>query len=431
MIRLPVYIFKSRSAEPAKDPIIYTVGGPGASTMPSAQYMAYYKYLDDRDFILLEQRGTAYAKPALNCEAWAQAAHLANLPDTDPLAIDSLFTDAAQQCREHLVRQGIDLDGYRTTEIAADIADLKAVLNLESYNLLTISYSTKIAQVLLRDFPEGIRSVVMDSPLPLEVNYDEESNQNILGALEILLEDCAADSLCNHFFPDLKRRFLNFLADKSKNPLRVSVINPQTNHPEFFFLKGKDLISVFTAVNTGGVAKVPYEIEKMLRGDLSTIKEQLQALFNKPGQGIGMGMRLSVWCAEEFPFVSQSIIQQEENKYPTLMESSPELFSEKVCNIWAVTAAPDIDNQAVQSDVPVLLISGSYDHETPMHWAKKMQTNLTRSHHSIFYGWKHTPTTYWNNPCAMTAARAFFNDPINFNEPSCMQDLGKSKFTVQ
>ena len=34
-IRLPVYLFKSRNPHPANDPIIYTVGGPGSSTMPS------------------------------------------------------------------------------------------------------------------------------------------------------------------------------------------------------------------------------------------------------------------------------------------------------------------------------------------------------------------------------------------------------------
>jgi pimeloyl-ACP methyl ester carboxylesterase len=56
--------------------------------------------------------------------------------------------------------------------------------------LLTLSYGTKIAQTLLRDYPEGIRSVVMDSPLPLEVNYDEESVGNLLESWELIFRDC-------------------------------------------------------------------------------------------------------------------------------------------------------------------------------------------------------------------------------------------------
>jgi predicted acyl esterase len=65
----------------------------------------------------------------------------------------------------------------------------------------------------------------------------------------------------------------------------------------------------------------------------------------------------------------------------------------------------------VKSDVPVLLISGEYDNETPLKWAQQMQQNLPNSQHLIFKGWHHTPTTYWNNPCGMNAANAFFNNP--------------------
>ncbi len=185
VIQLPVYIFKSRNPKPQPDPIIYTVGGPGSTTMPSAQYMKYYQYLDDRDFILIEQRGNYYAKPHLDCPEWAQAIYDSNLPPSDgdnsrvegqkaqvgdeksqvdAEMAENQFALAAKACRQRLTAQGIDLNGYNTNEIAADIADLVQVLGIDSYNLLTISYSTKIAQVLLRDYPEGIRSVVMDSP---------------------------------------------------------------------------------------------------------------------------------------------------------------------------------------------------------------------------------------------------------------------------
>ena len=182
-IQIPIYIFKSRNPNPKPDPIIYTVGGPGSTTMPSAQYMNYYKYLDDRDFILVEQRGNFYAKPHLDCPEWSEALYLSNLPDFDESKSESLFSNAVKDCRERLTQKGINLDAYNTNEIAADINDLVEVLKIAEYNLLTISYSTKIAQVLLRDYPERIRSVVMDSPLPLEVNYDEESVVNVLESI--------------------------------------------------------------------------------------------------------------------------------------------------------------------------------------------------------------------------------------------------------
>ncbi|MEM9821009.1 MAG: alpha/beta fold hydrolase [Bacteroidota bacterium] len=430
-IELPVYIFKSRSKNPKKDPIIYTVGGPGASTMSSAQYMKYYKYLDDRDFILIEQRGTQYAKPHLACPEWAQAIYQSRLPNSDAQQTDLLFTDAAKNCRDRLIQQNIDLNGYNTNEIAADINDLVQVLDIQEYNLLTISYSTKIAQVLLRDYPDRIRSAVLDSPLPLEVNYDEESVQNLLATVDQLLADCEANEKCSTAFPNIKNRFHDYLKSKSVDPLVVSMDHPETGKTTTFYLKGEDLIGVFTLASTNEVASIPLEIAKLLDGDLTSVKKQLKYLFQKPGMGNGKGMRLSVWCAEEHPFNSQEIIAKERSKYPEVTGLAPNVFDAEVCEIWGVKRAAAIENQAVKSDIPVLLISGEYDNETPVKWAEAMRKNLSNSHHLVFKAWKHIPTTNWGDPCAMQAANDFFNAPHKKPEPNCLKQMKRPEFITE
>ena len=126
-----------------------------------------------------------------------------------------------------MIKKGIDLNAYNTNEIAADINDLVDVLGIQEYNLLTISYSTKIAQVLLRDYPDRIRSVVMDSPLPLQVNYDEESVENLLESVDKLLGDCESDMDCNSAYPNIKNRFHEYLINMTKSPLEVRIDNPR------------------------------------------------------------------------------------------------------------------------------------------------------------------------------------------------------------
>lgn len=430
-IKIPVYIFKSRSKNPKTDPIIYTVGGPGSTTMPSAQYMKYYKYLDDRDFILIEQRGNRYAKPHLDCPEWSKTIYQSNLPDFNIDEYDTIFAKAAKSCRDRLTKKGIDLNGYNTNEIAADINDLVNVLGIEEYNLLTISYSTKIAQVLLRDYPKGIRSVVMDSPLPLEANFDEESTGNLLEALENLLNDCENDADCNEVYPNLKQRFFEYLAHKTMHPLEVNVINPTNDKTETFYLKGEDLIPVFSSASTGDVINIPFEINKLLNNDLSSVKEQLSYLFKEPRSGEGMGMRLSVWCAEEHPFNSTEVIKKETYKYPEIKGLSPATIDPAICNIWSVEKVSSIENEAIKSKVPVLLISGEYDELTPMKWASEMTHNLTNSFHLTFKGWKHTPTTNWGNQCAMKAANDFFNNPSLKPTPDCLEAIKTPKFKVE
>ncbi len=429
-IKLPVYIFKSRNPNSKKNPIIYTVGGPGSTTMPSAQYMNYYKYLDDRDFILVEQRGTQFAQPSLNCPEWSKAIYESHLPNFDTTTYDSLFAKAATSCKTRLQQKGVDLNGYNTNEIAADINDLVYVLNIKEYNLLTISYSTKIAQVLLRDYPERIRSVVMDSPLPLEVNYDEESVANLLKMAHTLLSDCASDATCNNAFPNLKNRFFEYLKEKTENPLRVVVKNPTNEKRETFYLKGEDLITTFSSTS---IANIPLEIEKLLNNDLSTIKKQLSYLFEKPDtfNGYGLGMRLSVWCAEEYPFNSQERITTETNKYPETKGLSPVVFDKEVCDIWSVQKVNAIENKPIKSNIPVLLINGGYDSDTPVKWASAMKDNLPNSFHLIFEGWTHTPTTNWSNPCGMQAAHDFFNTPNQRPAPECLKSIKSPTFKIE
>jgi len=427
-IKLPVYIFQSRNPTPQPDPVIYTVGGPGSTTMPAARYMKYYRYLDERDLILFEQRGNYYAQPHLDCPEWAEAVYRSNLPGVGKQQSDSLLAVAAAACRERLADSGIDLNGYTTKESAADIADLRKALGFNQYNLLTISYSTKIAQVLLRDYPEGIRSVVMDSPLPLEVSYDEESLANLLEGVEKILSDCASDAVCKAAFPDIKDRFFAYLRRITEQPLAVEVENPGTGKQATFYLSGKDVIAVLASPATGDVPAVPLEIQKLLNGDLSSVRERLAGLFEGADDGAGIGVRLSVWCAEEYPFNSQEVIVRETNAYPETSGLSPAVFSSAVCEIWHVEPADKLENKAVKSDIPVLLISGGYDPDTPPKWAAAMQKNLSNSYHLIFEGWAHTPTTNWSDPCAMNVANAFFNDPSQEPLLDCFRQMKAVRF---
>jgi len=429
-IRLPVYYFNSRNPNPQPDPIIYTVGGPGGSTLFNAPYMQYYQYLDDRDFILFEQRGTEYAQPHLACPEWAEAIYQSGLPGISEAEANQLKQEAAQACRDRLVADGIDLDQYTTRTIAADLADLVTALAIDSFNMLTISYSTKIAQVMMRDHPDGLRSVVMDSALPLAANYDEESTGNLMAIVEQLLDDCARAPTCSVAYPDLKERFMAFLRNTNEEPLEVTVNNPQTGEPELFRLRGEDLIAVFTNAGTGEVPFVPREMERILQGDYTAIRTELAGLFEGPAAGNGTGARLSVWCAEEYPFADQSVIDRETQRYPEIEGLSPAVYASEICDIWSVQAEPPSENKPVTSDIPVLLINGSYDSDTPPIWAEQMQPHLPNSHHLIFPGWKHVPTTYWNNPCGMEIANAFFNNPRTRPEVPCFEQLQEVSFVV-
>src|SRR5690606_39073830 len=96
-------------------------------------------------------RGTGYSQPFLGCYG-------------DEEAEDNLAY--ARLCHADLTAQGIRLNAYTSAENAADIADLRVALGYEQVNLYGISYGTRLALTIMRDHPQGIRSVVLDSVYP-------------------------------------------------------------------------------------------------------------------------------------------------------------------------------------------------------------------------------------------------------------------------
>ncbi len=57
-----------------------------------------------------------------------------------------------------------------------------------------------------------------------------------------------------------------------------------------------------------------------------------------------------------------------------------------------------------------------------------MVARLSQSFHIEFKGFHHTPTTYWDKPCAMQMAKAFLNDSSEKPQDRCFDAIGSILF---
>ena len=71
-------------------------------------------------------------------------------------------------CRDRLVGQGVDLDGYNTIETAADVVALREALGYGQWIVWGFSYGGRVAQEVLRQDPNGVVALILDSPLTAE-----------------------------------------------------------------------------------------------------------------------------------------------------------------------------------------------------------------------------------------------------------------------
>ena len=186
-IRLIVAIIPARSTRPKPDPVVYLAGGPGGIAINEADLAVAVGLNHDRNLILMDQRGTLYSEPALTC------------PEVDHffvrglgLALDDpstgrLHAAAARACYRRWAATGRNLSAYNTTENAADFADLRVALGITEWNVFGTSYGTNLALTLMREHPEGIRAVILDSVEPPSVvNVGRYLGQRSRGIRQLL-----------------------------------------------------------------------------------------------------------------------------------------------------------------------------------------------------------------------------------------------------
>ena len=85
-------------------------------------------------------------------------------------------------------------------------------LGYDEWNLYGISYGTRLALTVMRDDPEGVRSMILDSVYPLEVNLYTSVLDNVDRAFTTLFTACESDSACSERYPGLGKTFYELQA---------------------------------------------------------------------------------------------------------------------------------------------------------------------------------------------------------------------------
>ncbi|RYU94616.1 alpha/beta fold hydrolase [Emticicia agri] len=312
-IKLPFIIAESNNPNKKKDPVLFTGGGPGASSLGFIGSVHNRSLIKDRDFITFEQRGTHFAVPNLDCNDIGEAlkkAFMYNLPK------DSMLLVGVKQCRNKLLAQGIDLSAYNTVESAADIEDLRKALKIDSLNLFGASYSGGLMPTVLKNYPDGIRSLILDSPLPLFVNIDEEELVNFNEALNTVLTKYEADTIGNLPYGKLKDRFKQYFTAITGKDFTIKYLPKDAKDSLTIHYSQSELIGYLlnTLYDFSRIKDIPMIVSEMIQGHHQVyIKDFLSGIFRNGGPS---GMRMSVYCSDKMAYARDAIIQQQYQLYP-------------------------------------------------------------------------------------------------------------------
>jgi pimeloyl-ACP methyl ester carboxylesterase len=423
-IRLPVVIFRSRAATPPRDAVLFMTGGPGGSSVANLHSSRDIIFVQDRDYVVLEQRGARKAEPALECAEITPPKIEINAGRLKGTEATRALADAARTCRNRLAAEGADLSGYTSAATAADVEDLRRALGYEKWDLYGISYSTRLMLTVARDFPGSVRSMVLDSVLPLEVNFDDVSAANLMRSLNLVFDGCAVTAECARDHGDIRKKFFELVerADLSPLPLPISAAEAGGKSAH---IGGSEVVNaVYNGLHSVSIIpKLPGIIDEASKGHYGVLTELVKQNLGAPGYA--WGLRYSVWCGEEFPFENRDAMAAQVSPALGLGGINLGTLPPAVCDAWNVPAAPAKEDQPVTSGAPTLIFAGEFDPDTPPAWGQQLIGPLSHAYFVEFRGRSHTPGFF---RCGQQMAAEFFRDPGKAPAMDCVLTMRGADF---
>lgn len=434
VIMLAGAIFHPPGGATHADPVVFLAGGPGVSALEPMRYqfevMSEPIFAAGRELVVFDQRGVGLSRPALDCPAYDDLVVELVDREIDAQSISdeetgALVMDALRTCRGELAEVA-DLSAYNSAASAADVEDLRVALGYPEINLWGGSYGTRLALEVMRRYPTGLRSVVLDAVYPPDVDLYVQAPANFERALDRLFEACAENALCNSAHPDLRATFFDTVERLNATPVLLETEDPFTNEVRRTWLSGNSVLALTFQLLYDSRLRylLPEQLEAASHGDYRAFELAITGLVRMASIS-SRGMMLSVQCHEEIAFSSIGAFVAEAARHPAIagMYDNSLLggLAYRACEAWDAGRAGATANEAVSSDVPTLLMAGEFDPITPPAWARRAAETLAHGFVYEYPGIGHGASGF--SGCPQQMLTSFLEDPLVPPADACIEGM--------
>ncbi len=415
-IRLHLAVIRSDAADPDRDVVVMLAGGPGeAATEAFADTAAYAGVLKHHNVLLLDQRGTGHSNP-LSCGKTAETLR-AQPPDIDMPTPDEIRKRVAACLAE--VQNKADPRYYTTTIAVDDLETVRLALGAPRFDLIGGSYGTRVAQQYLMRHPDGVRSVLLDSPVPNQLIIPEGFAASLESALKRDFADCVETPTCKKAYGDPMQTLYKLRDTLRANPHEVTFRDPRTFQPVSRMLTPYSLVGVVRifAYEPETVALLPLSIDAAARGDVAPLLGQERLLDADLAGDMNGGMSMSVICSED-----AGQLRDQPQDAETMLGNHLVDAIKAQCDIWPHGAMPADFHAPLRSDKPILILSGSRDPVTPPEYGEVIMRGLSNARHLVLKGQGHAVLS---RGCMPKLVEQFVDHPDPKNlDAGCLERLG-------
>jgi len=427
LINFPVIKLSAEKASKPKTPVLHLGGGGPGNPIgfdPDAVGLwlwSWYQQMsvsDQRDLYLIDPRGVGLAQPVLVCKEYIPA-FLGSLSRNLTVEQEIIWnTEVNQQCAERLTASGIELGAYNSFSIARDMELLRRAFDIERWNLYGVSYGSRYALTIAREFPDTIDAMVLDATVFPNVRYMDNYATNLEQAFNRLIKVCNESSSCSNVLEDPEQRFWNLVRKLQRNPIRTTIKHPQREQQINLVLNGERFLSVFynALYDAAQFSDLPEVITSLENNELGIFEQKINDwLAFQTDEDYGDASAAAHYCHEESPFINykQAIETasglRNELRTPTIALLR---FNQQQCERWPVKPAGAIEGEPVITRIPTLFLHGALDPVLPVENLELQLSYFSQSAYEIFPDMSHSIVGV--HPCGESMAQAFYNFKLGF-----------------
>ena len=221
-----------------------------------------------------------------------------------------------------------------------------------------------LEQVEIRDFPAGVRSAVLFSPVPIGM-LGGDNVSSFARSLDKVFKLCKSNKGCSETYPLLKKKFYATIGSLRLHPLKVYV-HSGDNGNESYVVNSQDFVHLIFEMlyNENGISYFPATVNAFYRRDKKAVSKILSSGMGSDYQ-ISEGMFLSDVCYDA-P-ASRSKWEAEAAAHPDLKAIG---FWNDACTYWEPEHATPAELRPLKNDIPVMVINGIW---TRSHLPKKLK----------------------------------------------------------
>lgn len=409
-------------------PILVLGGGPGEVLIETAltEPLARQQFLGDRDTILLDQRGVGSSDPSLDC------------PELDEEEVQDPSDDVDQllgelrDCAAGLRDEGIDLEAFNHGANALDVDGVREALGHDEIDVRGGSYGAHLALHAASLNPDGIRSLVLSSPVDPSTNYLEGSAGGFQDALDRVDQACDDAPACAQEVGDVETVMQEVVDRLEQEPEEVTVQPPGGEEVTRTFTSASFVNGLFWLFYLPeGAFALPAIVAEARDGDLSTLGEIGALIEEQLDEGIAEGMHYSMVCTGEgAAFDAQTA--RDELRSDLLDDhwfAGGGIGAEHtadVCEAWGVDQVHDPADFAFPHQVPALVVTGEVDHVTRPAFGAAVADALDTAHLIEVPSVGHAPLESLDAfvpGCGQGIVEAFLDDPQERPDDSCVQGV--------